>query len=142
MYLSAYAWRNQRCPDLPEAGVTGSCGPPDLSAETSTWVLCKRSMCSYPLSHFFSSLLCILKPDPLLPKDLSRLRGFTVTVRPSATRHLQVGRHNVVSHVSSAASTEPRNTEKTGGRPGHWPQGPLCFSREFNVLLCFPALDN
>lgn len=40
-----------------------------------------------------------------------------------------------VPHVSSAASIEPRNTEKTGGRPGHWTPRGRHFSREFPTLF-------
>lgn len=42
-----------------------------------------------------------------------------------------------VPHVSSAASTEPRNTEKTGARPGPWTRGGQYFSLEFPTLSSF-----
>lgn len=79
-------------------------------------------MCSYPLSHFFSSLFCILKPDYLLPKDLNRLRGLTFTVTPSAADWGgRVGRHNArfMCVLCSQHRAQEHREDRRGLDTGH-----------------------
>lgn len=52
-----------RCPrshkriQIPATGVTKSCEILDAGAENRTYVLCKKGLCSYPLSHLSSPSL-------------------------------------------------------------------------------------
>lgn len=78
-----------------------------------------------PTEPFLQFTFLYLKPDYLLPKDLNRLRGFTVTVKPSVTGHLQVGRHDAVFtcplQPAQSAGTQRRQEEGLGtGRKGHY----------------------